>query len=129
MKAGQLAKQLGVTPMRIGRVRAQVCADDDYDPKTNDIKPSGIAKIAEVIKPHKEEPDPLEPVYVTFRVTATCPNPQWVYGYDETERPRKKRRCHIPMRMSGLYGSNEKFKAQVIEANGNKFYRHEKCKR
>jgi len=115
--------------MHIGRVRAKVCDASDYDEKTKDIKPSGIAKIGDYLRPHKEEDDELPVEYTIFRVTGECPNPQWVEGYDERENPRRKRRCHIPMRMAGLYGRNSKFRAQVIESYGNKYYRHEKSKR
>lgn len=87
MTCGELAKELGKTPMQVGRVKKEVCTDSDLD--DNEIKPSGIAKI---LKHYGHEMDVIETaspdvVYVEA-IKQPVANPRWMLAFDR-ERKQK----------------------------------------
>jgi len=87
MTCGELAKELGKTPMQVGRVKKEVCTDSDLD--DNEIKPSGIAKI---LKHYGHEMDVIETaspdvVYVEA-IRQPVANPRWMLAFDR-ERKQK----------------------------------------
>lgn len=122
MKAKELAEIYGVTPTQIGKLRKAICNAEDYNEKTRDILPHGVKKIKDYFK--KEDDKIIEPQFV--RVQALFPTPSPLFYYCKLlEKPTCKIRVAIPATHRGMMRNNLIFKAQVIEKNGEKFYRHE----
>ena len=122
MKAKELAEIYGVTPTQIGKIRKKVCNEEDYLEKTRDILPSGLKKI----KKHFEEQDDrvLSPKFV--RVQCLSPTPNFLFFFCKLlDSPVRKVTVAIPQTHRGEMRMGLVFNAQVIEKNGEKFYRHE----
>ena len=122
MKQKELAEIYGVTAPKIGVLRKKLCNADDYCEKTKELTESGVAKIAE----HFNEKDDaiIEPKFV--RVQALHPTPNRLFWYCKLlEKPVRKVRVSIPSTHLSAIRPQLVFKAQEIEKNNEKFYRHE----
>ena len=123
MKQGELAKILDRTPMEIGRTRKQICNSDDFNEVTKELTDSGIQKI----KDHYDY-QALEPQFVSVTILHNANNPKFVIGTVLENGKRKKVRVCIPMNLSSFLTKGKIFNAQVIEYNGEKYYRHRKIR-
>lgn len=122
MKQKELAEKYGVTPTQIGKIRKEVCSDEDYCTKTRELSNFGVAKIEQ----HFKEKDDaiIEPQFV--RVQALSPTPNPLFWFCKLlEKPVRKVRVSIPHTHKGAIRPNLIFKAQVINKNDENFYRHE----
>lgn len=122
MKAKELAEKYGVTPMQIGKIRKEVCSDEDYCTKTREISNFGVSKIDEYFK--KKDDAILEPKFVRVQALHSTPNPLFWFC-KLLEKPVRKVRVNVPHTHRGTMRPNLIFKAQVINKNGEDFYRHE----
>jgi hypothetical protein len=123
VKQGELAKILDRSPMEIGRTRSKICNSEDYNDKTKELTESGVQKI----KDHYDF-KALEPQFVDVTILQNANNAKFVIGYIIENRKRKKMRACIPMNMANQLTPGKRFKAQVIEYNGEKYYRHKKIR-
>jgi len=122
MKAKELAEKYGVTPMQIGKIRKEMCSDEDYCTKTREISDLGVSKINQYFE--KKDDEILEPKFVRVQVLDPMPNPLFWYC-KLLEKPVRKVRVNVPHTHKGLMRKNLIFKAQVINKGGEDFYRHE----
>lgn len=122
MKAKELAEKYGVTPMQIGKIRKEVCSDEDYCTKTREISNFGVSKIDEYFK--KKDDAILEPKLVRVQVLNPTPNPLFWFC-KLLEKPVRKVIVNVPHTHRGVMRRNLIFKAQVINKSGEDFYRHE----
>lgn len=122
MKAKEIAEKYGVTPQQVGKLRRELCTEEDYDTKTREIQPSGVLKIEKHFEKHDDEI--LEPKFVRVQVLSPTPNSLFYYC-KLLEKPTRKIRVAIPMTHRELMRPMLVFNAQVIEKGGEKFYRHE----
>ena len=122
MKAKEIAEKYGVTPAKVGKLRKELCTDEEYDPKTREIQPSGVLKIEKHFK--KQDEEILEPKFVRVQVIARTLNPLF-YFCKVLEKPTRKVRVAIPSTHMELIRPMLIFNAQVIEKGSEKFYRHE----
>jgi hypothetical protein len=122
MKAKEIAEKYGVTPQAVGKLRKELCTEEEYDPKTREIQSSGVKKIENHF--NKEDDKILEPQFVRVQVLAPTLNPLFCYC-KLLEKPTRKVRVAIPSTHKSLIKPRLIFKAQVIEKGGEKFYRHE----
>jgi hypothetical protein len=122
MKAKELAEKYGVTPMQIGKIRKEMCSDEDYCTKTREISDLGVSKINQYFE--KRDDEILEPKFVRVQVLDPMPNPLFWYC-KLLEKPVRKVRVNVPHTHRGLMRKNLIFKAQVINKGGEDFYRHE----
>ena len=122
MKQKQLAEIYGVTAPKIGVLRKKLCDAEDYCEKTKELTEGGVAKIASYFK--KEDDAIIEPKFV--RVQALFPTPNRLFWYCKLlEKPVRKIKVSIPSTHLGVMRPQLVFKAQEIEKNNEKFYRHE----
>jgi len=122
MKAKELAEKYGVTPMQIGKVRKKVCSDEDYCEKTREISNFGASKIDKYFK--KMDEGVLKPNFVKVQVLGPTPNPLFWFC-KLLEKPVRKVTVSVPHTHRSLMRPSLVFKAQVINKNGEDFYRHE----
>ena len=122
MKAKEIGKIYGLTPLQVGKIRKKVCNEDDYLEKTRHILPSGVRKIKEYLD--KRDDDALTPKFVRVQVLDASINPLF-FECKRLEKPIKKVRVSVPTTHTHLMRRGLIFKAQVITKNGEDFYRHE----
>ena len=122
MKQKELAEIYGVTAPKIGVLRKKLCNAEDYCEKTKELTEGGVAKIASHFK--KEDDAIIEPKFV--RVQALQSTPNRLFWYCKLlEKPIRKIKVAIPSTHLGAIRPQLVFKAQEIEKNNEKFYRHE----
>ena len=119
-----IAEQLGgtYTAMRIGKLRAAVCTEEDMDGKY--ILPSGVLKIMEQIKGEIDVIETASPAVVTVRVLhQQTGNPRFIFAEDlET---KKKVVVSVPKRHKDIINQNGKrLKVNKGELDGQTFYRY-----
>jgi len=118
----ELGRELGKHRLQIGRIRAEVCDEDDMDGKA--IKPSGVAKICafleqEMVKVETASPDTVRVQVLPHKTS----NPRFVYAKD-LERKVKvlvsipKNRKHILQKPRTILTVNRG------SENGEFFYRY-----
>ena len=122
MKQKELAEKYGVTAPKIGKIRKEVCNDEDYCTKTRELTDSGVAKIEEYF--NKQDDAIIEPQFVRVQALDSTPNPLFWFC-KLLEKPVRKVRVSIPHTHRGIMRRNLIFKAQVINKNDENFYRHE----
>lgn len=119
-----IAEQLGkpYTAMRIGKVRAAVCSEEDLD--GNEILPSGVLKIMTQIKGELDMIEKAEPEVVEVRVLhQQTGNPRFIYAEDMETRKRVS--VGVPQRIKDIINVNGKrLKVNRGELDGRKFYRY-----
>jgi len=119
-----LAKQLGepFTPMRIGKIRKEVCDEDDMDGK--EILPSGVLKIMAAIRKEIDIKETASPDVVLVRVLHhKSGNPRRIYAED-TETKRKVS-VIVPANRKRLVDiKGKKLKVQRGIQDGEYFYRY-----
>lgn len=122
MKQKELAEKYGVTPMQIGKIRKEVCDASDYCEKTRELSPEGAKKIDKYIK--KKDDKIIEPKFVNVQALRSCLN-NLFWECKLLDKNPKKIIVSIPNTHISLIRPNLLFKAQEIEKNNEKFYRHE----
>jgi hypothetical protein len=122
MKQKELAEIYGVTAPKIGVLRKKLCNAEDYCEKTKELTESGVAKIAE----HFKDADDaiIEPKFVRVQALHTTPN-RLFWFCKLLEKPIRKIRVAIPSTHVPSIRPQLIFKAQEIEKDNEKFYRHE----
>lgn len=123
MKAKELAKKYGVTAQKIGIIRKSLCNDEDFCTKSREITESGVKKIEEHF--NKEDDKILEPQFVRVQLIRSCPNPYFVQCKLIDAKNKRKVIVAMPATHIGSFRERQIFRAQVIEKQGEKFYRHE----
>jgi len=122
MKQKELAEIYGVTAPKIGVLRKKLCDAEDYCEKTKELTLSGVAKITSYFE--KKDDAIIEPKFV--RVQALSPTPNRLFWYCKLlEKPIRKIKVSIPSTHLSVMRPQLVFKAQEIEKNNEKFYRHE----
>jgi hypothetical protein len=121
MKQGELAKELGKTPMEIGRLRKKLCTEDEYDESTKMLSASGIKKIQDYC-----DDLVIQPQFVKVRVLEFANNPKFVICRTLEGTKSKKARVCIPANIKSSLRVNHVFNAQVINFEDQDYYRHEK---
>ena len=122
MKQKELAEIYGVTAPQIGVLRKKLCNAEDYCEKTKELTESGVAKIASYFE--KEDDAIIEPKFVRVQALHTTPN-RLFWFCKLLEKPIRKIRVAIPSTHVSSIRPQMIFKAQEIEKNNEKFYRHE----
>jgi hypothetical protein len=122
MKQKELAEIYGVTAPKIGVLRKKLCNAEDYCEKTKELTESGVAKIASYFE--KEDDAIIEPKFVRVQALHTTPN-RLFWFCKLLEKPIRKIRVAIPSTHVSSIRPQMIFKAQEIEKNNEKFYRHE----
>lgn len=122
MKQKELAEIYGVTAPKIGVLRKKLCDAEDYCEKTKELTESGVAKIASYFE--KEDDAIIEPKFVRVQALHTTPN-RLFWFCKLLEKPIRKIRVAIPSTHVSSIRPQMIFKAQEIEKNNEKFYRHE----
>jgi hypothetical protein len=119
-----LAEQLGkpYTAMRIGKLRAAVCLDEDLNGKY--IFPSGVLKILAQIKSEINVIETASPSVVTVRVLhQQTGNPRFLFAEDLDTR--KKVRVSVPQRHKDIINHKGKLlKVNKGDQDGQSFYRY-----
>jgi hypothetical protein len=123
MKASELAEKYGVTAQKIGILRKLLCNDEDFCTKSREITPEGVKKIDEHF--NLEDDKILEPQFVRVQLIGSCPNPYFVQCKLLEGKNKHKVTVAIPSTHMGSFRDGQIFKAQVIEKENEKFYRHE----
>tara|TARA_B100002019_G_C21116039_1_gene520922 strand:+ start:396 stop:803 length:408 start_codon:yes stop_codon:yes gene_type:complete len=123
MKQGELAKILDRSPMEIGRTRKKICNSDDFNEETKELTESGIEKLKDYY-----DFKALEPQFIKVTILYNANNPKFVVGTVLENGKRKKVRVCIPMNLANHLTEGKIFEAQVIEYNGEKYYRHKKIR-
>ena len=122
MKQKELAEKYGVTPMQIGKIRKEVCEPQDYCEKTRELSPEGVKKIKQYFK--KKDDIIIEPKFVKVQALRACSNSIFweckLFGTSPKKVIVSIPNTHIKAMRPQLV-----FKAQEIEKNNEKFYRHE----
>lgn len=122
MKASELAKKYDCTHQRISVLRKKLCNPEDFCEETKEILRSGVEKIEKHFS--AEDDDALEPKYV--RVQVLHPAPSGLFFYcKKLDRPTRKVCVAVPNTHTSSMRMGLIFKAQVIQKNGEEFYRHE----
>lgn len=122
MKQGKLAEIYGVTAPKIGMLRKKLCNAEDYCEKTKELTESGVDKIVSYF--NEKDDSIIEPKFVG--VQAIRPTPNRLFWYCKLlEKPIRKIKVAIPSTHLGAIRPQLVFKAQEIEKNNEKFYRHE----
>ena len=121
MKCGELAEELGKTPMQIGRVRNEVCSESDLDGK--EIKPSGIAKILAHYEVEMKVVETATPDVVFVEVIAQpVANPRWMLAYDRERR--QKVMVSVPKnRKAQLAKAKTRLRVERGSEDGKYFYK------
>jgi hypothetical protein len=122
VKAKEIAEIYGVTPMQVGKIRKKVCDEGDYLEKTRHILPSGVKKIKKYFK--EKDDNAIKPKFVKVQALSPTPSPLFYYC-KKLDKPICKVRVAIPTTHRNMMRGGIIFKAQEIEKNGEKFYRHE----
>jgi hypothetical protein len=122
MKQKELAEIYGVTAPKIGVLRKKLCDAEDYCEKTKELTESGVAKIASYFE--KKDDAIIEPKFVRVQALHTTPN-RLFWFCKLLEKPIRKIRVAIPSTHVSSIRPQMIFKAQEIEKNNEKFYRHE----
>jgi hypothetical protein len=122
MKQKELAEKYGVTAPQIGKLRKKLCKAEDYCEKTKTLTTEGVAKIDNYFA--EKDDNAIEPKFV--RVQALSPTPNRLFWYCKLlEKPVRKVKVSIPSTHLTSIRPQLVFKAQEIEKNNEKFYRHE----
>jgi hypothetical protein len=122
MKQSDLAKKHGITPQRVGQLRKKHCNSEDFCEETRTLTPLGVKKIEEQLGIVDNEI--LEPKFVRVQVIEATSNPLFFYC-KLLEKPYKKVCVSVPYTHTQSTRPQLIFKAQVIQKNNEKFYRHE----
>ena len=119
-----LAEQLGspYTPMRVGKIRKEVCDDSDMDGKY--IKPEGVYKIMQAIKKEMHIIENASPEVVMVRVLHfRTANKRRVIAEDMDTR--RKVEVIVPANRKALLDiKGKKFKVQRGMKDGKYTYRY-----
>ena len=121
MKCGELAEELGKTPMQIGRVRNEVCSESDLDGK--EIKPSGISKILAHYEVEMKVVETATPDVVFVEAIAQpVANPRWMLAYDRERR--QKVMVSVPKnRKAQLAKAKTRLRVERGSEDGKYFYK------
>ena len=119
-----IADQLGspYTAMRIGKLRASVCTEEDLDGKY--ILPSGVLKIMGQIKGEIDVIETSSPSVVAVRVLHhQTGNPRFLFAEDlET---RQKVRVSVPKRHKNIINHvGKRLKVNKVNQDGTAYYRY-----
>ena len=119
-----LAEQLGkpYTAMRIGKLRAAVCSEEDLE--GNEILPTGVLKIMAQIKGELDVIEEAAPEVVTVRVLHhQTGNPRFIYAEDlDTKR---KVRVGVPQRHKDIINhKGKRLKVNRAFKDGQAYYRY-----
>lgn len=119
-----LAEQLGkpYTAMRIGKLRAAVCSEEDLE--GNEILPTGVLKIMAQIKGELDVIEEAVPEVVTVRVLHhQTGNPRFIYAEDlDTKR---KVRVGVPQRHKDIINhKGKRLKVNRAFKDGQAYYRY-----
>lgn len=119
-----LAEQLGkpYTAMRIGKLRAAVCSEEDLD--GNKILPSGVLKIMAQIKGELDVIEESAPEVVKVRVLhQQTGNPRFIYAEDPDTK--RKVRVGVPQRHKDIINQKGKrLKVSRAYKDGKAYYRY-----
>ena len=119
-----IAEQLGgtYTAMRVGKLRAAVCVDEDLDGKY--ILPSGVLKIMSQIKGEINQIEESTPETVTVVVLHhQTGNPRFLFAEDPDTR--RKVRVAVPRRQKKILNTKGKrLKVNKGEYDGQFQYRY-----
>lgn len=122
MKQSDLAKKHGITPQRVGQLRKKYCDPKDFCKETKMLTQEGVEKIEKQLGVGDD--DVLKPKFVRVQALGATPNPLFFYC-KLLEKPYRKVCVSVPSTHTALIRPQLVFKAQVIEKNNEKFYRHE----
>ena len=123
-----LAKELGINPRHLSRIRKKHLATDDWKRVGSKqqvfLTKEGEIKYRLYAECRKSEPQ-LLPTFVEVRVLEQCPNPAWVRAKVEfPEGGWRKVDVAIPRRLTGrLVGKMAR--VEVIRDASGESYRHE----
>jgi hypothetical protein len=119
-----LAEQLGkpYTAMRIGKLRAAVCSEEDLD--GNEILPTGVLKIMTQIKGELDVIEEAAPEVVTVRVLHhQTGNPRFIYAEDPDTK--RKVKVLVPKRHKDIINhKGKRLKVNRGEYDGKFQYRY-----
>ena len=119
-----IAEQLGkpYTAMRIGKLRAAVCDEEDLD--GNEILPSGVLQIMAQIKGEIDVIEEAKPEVVTVRVLHhQTGNPRFIYAEDPDTKC--KVRVGVPQRHKNIINQKGKrLKVSRAYKDGQAYYRY-----
>jgi len=77
----ELGRELGLHRLQVGRIRKEVCTDDDMEGKS--IKPSGVMKICAFLEREMEVIETASPDKVRVQVLPhETSNPRFIYAKD-----------------------------------------------
>ena len=121
MKQGKLGEELGKTPMQIGKIRKEICDDDEYNQKTGELSESAVQKIRDYC-----DDKAIEPQYTKAKIIEFPNNPRFVICRTLEGTESKKTPVCVPSNIKKSLRLGHVIRCQVITYEGMDYYRHEK---
>ena len=128
MKCKELGKELDVTPMRVGRIRKQLFPDAESGTDLNAEEVAAIREafsILESVEVRKEMEEAVKPTIIDAYISmARAGNREVECAIMQEDGSYKRVKALMPMNVDFSTQIRKPVKLEVIEFDGDNFYRH-----